>query len=115
LARRMIELAARERLLEELRDVLSKNPGKEQILVSRRTLYHALTSFLDGKVDRVELVEWANLVEQHDDEIVYETRFPQFIATFVFRLSTPEINGSIDREVCRQMLAELVRDGSKGS
>lgn len=107
----MIELAARERLLEELRDVL----GKEQILVSRRTLYHALTSFLDGKVDAVELVEWANLVEQHNDEIVYETSFPQFIATFVFRLSTPEINGSIDREVCRQMLAELVRDGSKGS
>jgi hypothetical protein len=33
----MIELAATERLLDELQDVLSKHPGIEKILVSRRT------------------------------------------------------------------------------
>jgi hypothetical protein len=104
----VIELTASERLLDELQDVLSKNPGIEEVLVSRRTLRNVLTSFLDGKIDRAELVEWANVVEQNNDEIVYEAGLQQLIATLVFRLSTPEINQPIDKDFCRQMITELV-------
>jgi hypothetical protein len=104
----VIELTAIEGLLDELQDVLSKNPGIEEALVSRRTLRNALTSFLDGKIDPAELVEWASVVEQHNDEIVYEAGFQQLIATLVYRLSTPEINEPIDKDLCRQMIAELL-------
>jgi hypothetical protein len=102
-----IELIGSDGLLDELQDVLSRNPGIEQLLVSRRTLHNALTSFVDGKVDAAELVEWANRVEQHNDEIAYERAFQQLIATLIFRLSTREINRPIDRHLCREMLVEL--------
>jgi hypothetical protein len=104
----MIELVANERLLDELKHALPNNPGIEEILVSRRTLHNALTSFLAGKTDRAELAEWANLVELHNDEIAYELGFQRLIATLVFRLSTPEITEPIDKDLCRQMIAELV-------
>jgi len=103
----MIELTASEGLLDELQDMLSKNPGIERVLVSRRTLHNALTSVMNGEIDPVHLVEWANLVEQHNDEIAYEPGFQQLIATHVFRLSTPEINEPMGKDLCRQMIAEL--------
>ena len=46
-------------------------------------------------------------IEQHDDEIAYEPGFQQFIATHVFRLSMPEINEPMGKDLCRQMIAEL--------
>jgi hypothetical protein len=104
----MIELVANDRLLDELQYVLSKNPGIERILVSRRTVQNALTGFLEDKVDVTELVEWANLVGLHNDEIAYESGFQQFIATFIFRLSTPEINEPIGKNICQTMIAELI-------
>jgi hypothetical protein len=103
----MIELAANERLLDELQQALSANPRIEQVLVSRRTLRDALTGLLEDKVNAAELVEWANLVEQHNDEIAYESGFRQLIADFIFRLSTPEINKPIDKDLCRVMIDEL--------
>jgi hypothetical protein len=103
----MHEVTARAELLEELRQLLSEHPGIRQLLVSRRTVYNALSRFVAGRVDAPELVEWASLVELQNDEIAYEAGAEQFIADIIFRVATPEINGPIDRDLCRELLSEF--------
>jgi hypothetical protein len=103
----MIELLANDRALHEILDVFSKTVAIEEVFVTRRTLRNVLISFLNGKIDATELTAWANLVEQHGDEIAYEPGFHKLIATCIFRLSTPEINEPIDEKLCREMMGEI--------
>ena len=103
----MNELLANDRPLHEIQDVLSENPATGEVLVSRRTLRNALIGFLSGKNDATELTKWANLVEQHGDEIAYEPGFQELIATCIFRLSTPEINEPIDEKLCQEMIGAI--------
>ncbi len=109
----MTELLANDLPLLEIQDTLLKKSEAGAVLVSRRTLRNVLISFLNSKTGASELTEWANLVEQHNDEIAYEPGFQELIATSIFRLSTPEINAPIDAQLCREMIVELT--GTDGS
>jgi len=110
----MIELVASGRLVEELRDALIMHPGIEQVVVSRLTLRNALTAALEARIQVDELVAWARLVELQADEVRYETGFQRDIATFIFRLATPEINPRISLELCKEMIRELEVASSSG-
>ena len=95
--------ALRGDLLGELRDLLSTHPGKDSLLVSNHTIHNLLTGFRAGRISASEIRDWAIQVELHNDEIVYETGYTQTIADVVFRLSTPEINGPLDKSSCDEM------------
>jgi hypothetical protein len=103
----MTELVANDRPLLEIQDTLSKKPATGAVLVSRRTLHNALSSYLDRKIGAAELIGWANLVEQHGDEIAYESGFQKLIATCIFRLSTPEINQPVDEKLCQELIGAI--------
>jgi hypothetical protein len=102
----MNELSANEQLLSEVKDRLAKYVGPEQVLLSRRSLRNALNSYLAGRVNETELIEWAGLIE-FSDEVVYEPGFVKLIANVVFQLATSEISGPITPDQCREMIAKL--------
>ena len=101
-----IEVEASGDLLEEFRQLLSRNGAVGELVVSRKTLRNALRRFVDGDIEAAELVEWASLIEAYD-QIVYEPGFERIVAAFVFRFATPEINDPLDRDLGRRMIDDL--------
>ena len=79
---------------------------RETILVSRTTLRNVLQRVLASELNEVEVMSWANVVEAAD-AIQYEQSFAQIVTGIVFELSSPEINGRLTPEKCRQLLERL--------
>ena len=102
----MLKLKAVDDLREELGEFLLRATQGNPVIVSRQTLWTALTRFLGGEVDRSDLVAWANLIEAHD-LVGYEPGFEKSIADVVFFIASPEINGELNADICRQYVGQL--------
>jgi hypothetical protein len=93
-------------LHEELGDLLLRAKQDNPVIVSRQTLRTALTRFVAGEIDRNDLVAWANLIEAHD-LVRYELGLETSIADVVFCIASPEINGPLNADLCRQYISQL--------
>jgi len=104
----MLELKANNDLLGELERLSDERLGP--ILVSRQTLRTALNRFLAHELDGRNLTLWAALIEAYDF-IEYEPKSAKVIADILFYISSPEINGQLSPELCRQYLDKLLYSG----
>ncbi|HTF90160.1 MAG TPA: hypothetical protein VK843_17225 [Planctomycetota bacterium] len=79
--------------------------GDAEVGVSRLALSRLLDRFQEGALDASSLTRIAGLLE--GECTVYETSYGEQIATMLFLLATPEINGPVDSfraEECQILL-----------
>jgi hypothetical protein len=107
-----MELKANANLCDELEVALLRTAGSD-VIVSRQTLRVALNRFLANELTSVDLVNWANQVEAEvlSDRIDYEAGYEKLLATTLFYIASPEINGALDAALCRTYVEQLPTDG----
>jgi hypothetical protein len=102
----MLELNAIENLRGELEEDLLIATIDNPVVVSRLTLRTALTRYISGELENDELTAWANLIECNE-LVQYEPHFEKLIATILFYIAGPEINGQLTPESSREYLKQL--------
>jgi hypothetical protein len=98
--------ADKKGLQEQYVKLLHAHTEEAPLTITRETVLALLRRFLGGELKADELTDWANLVELND-EFQYEPGYEKRIADALFCLSTPEINGAIDRASCQRLIEEL--------
>src|SRR5438132_9238486 len=103
-----MELKPDANLHDELEGALLLAAGSNAI-VSRQTLRAALNRFLANELTVDDLVNWANRVEAEVlfDRIDYEAGYEKLLATTLFYIASPEINGALDAALCRSYVEQL--------
>jgi hypothetical protein len=66
----------------------------------------AMERYLRGEIAAAELEAWADAVEGRDDIEYFEPHEDE-ISEALFRLSTPELNSPLSKEVAEKWLSEL--------
>lgn len=66
----------------------------------------AMQRYLGGDITAAELEAWAEVVEGRDDIEYFEPHEDE-ISEALFRLSTPELNSPLSKEVAEKWLLEL--------
>jgi hypothetical protein len=103
-----MELKADANLRDELEGALLR-AAESDVIVSRQTLRTALNRFLANELTGDDLVNWAKWVEAEvlSDRIDYETGYEKLLATTLFHIASPEINGALDAALCRSYVEQL--------
>ena len=106
-----MELKADANLCDELEGALSRAAASD-VIVSRQTLRTALNRFLANQVTGDDLVNWAKRVEIEvlSDRFDYEAGYEELLATTLFYIASPEINGALDAALCRSYVGQLAVD-----
>jgi hypothetical protein len=78
---------------------LSEHPlGKAPEVVFRRDqINRALEMFLAGDLNARDLEQWASAIEGRDD-IEYDPSCSPSVADFLFKASTPQLNGALTEQ-----------------
>jgi hypothetical protein len=95
--------------LPDLLDAAGQFPFDSEVPLVTLTVAHirsALERYLRGDATADELEAWATSVEGRDDIEYFELHQDE-IADALFRLSTPDINHPISKQVAENCLAEL--------
>lgn len=74
--------------------------------LSRGDVLAALRRYLDGEWSAADLSHWADEVE-NPETVQYEAAYSTLIASVLFDLATPEINGEPTPESVRKWVEEL--------
>jgi hypothetical protein len=74
--------------------------------LSRADVLTALRRYLDGEWTASDLSHWADEVE-NPETVQYEDAYSTLIASVLFDLGTPEINGEPTPDRVRKWVAEL--------
>ena len=74
--------------------------------LSREDVVTALRRYLDGDWTADDLSRWADEIE-NPETVRYEDAYSTLIASVLFDLATPEINGEPTPERVRQWVSEL--------
>jgi len=75
------------------------------LFLSRSDIARALTAFLAGEIDENEVADWA---EFYDANEAVEFESDAAIPEVLFDLSSPEINGRLDKARAREWLSRLL-------
>ncbi len=92
---------------EDAREIFRlRTAGDKVFLVSRKTLLRLIERFVGGEVDAKQVEGYADAVEVMDD-VENEDGYEELIATILFQLSSPEINGSLTPDEVERILGLL--------
>lgn len=75
-------------------------------LLGITSLRDALQLCVNGELRPEDLTAWASDVELNE-QIEYDAKHNKAIATVLFQISSPEVNGTIDRERCLELITIL--------
>ena len=74
--------------------------------LTRADVLSALSRYLDGEWSAADLTRWADEVE-NPEKVHYEEAYSTLIASVLFDLGTPEINGEPTPDKVRAWVDEL--------
>lgn len=102
----MVSLSGNEMLLE-LRAMRAKaSADGNQMLLTRSALARLLDRHTAGELTTDELVGLANELEAND-EVDYEPEAEEVVASVLFELASPEINGALTADKVRCLREHL--------
>ncbi|OSQ48876.1 hypothetical protein [Thalassospira alkalitolerans] len=94
-----------EQISERLTDFERDFDG-ETIVVEATAVQTILLRYLRTDISAQELESWANLIECRED-LEFEAAFSEQIEMIIHQLATPEINNSINSDLCLNFLDAL--------
>ncbi len=76
------------------------------IIFSRSHLLNVLLRFLKADIDKIEVENWANLVESRED-IEFEEKYSTELSQMIYQLANPTLEGELDINKCKEMIDNL--------
>ncbi len=76
------------------------------IVLTLSDIRKVLAKFVDGQIGKIELYQWADILELNE-YVDYEEGKENEIASLLFQLASPEINGEITIDSCVEMLNKI--------
>jgi len=84
----------------------------EEFVLNRLAVIEVLQAFIAGVLPSQDVVEWAEFFDVNEDvELEPDVSLPEIL----FELSSPEINGELDPDRARELIAILSNVGSIGA
>lgn len=77
-----------------------------EVILKKQHLTKAMQDFINDKISKKGLEDWAELIEGRDS-VEYEEKYRDKISNVLFLISTPEINKSINKKNINEYIKYL--------
>ncbi len=95
-----------DKIISELHKI-GWDSNEDLIILKRRDIISVLEKYMQSKITKTEIEEWANLLECRED-IGFEIGYENIIGETIFVLANPDISYHINIEKVQELIRNLI-------